>query len=153
MLNEELAPEAHRIRYRIKKMNVDAPNATNHKEVNANLQAEFSRQLRAFVNSLQGKIKSVLERSDVIIIPEISIRTQARDAKGIARDMVAKFEEEFWKRVDKTALVSPRNEFTFTPVDPYLRSLVAAARRRETEENTARLEQVVDTQRFKVNLL
>ena len=91
MIKEQVSPDTPIIRYRIKKMNVDAPNATNHEEVNANLQAEFSRQLRVFVNSLEGKIKSVLERSDVIIIPEISIRTQARDAKGIARDMVATF--------------------------------------------------------------
>ena len=143
MINQQASPDAHRIRYHIEKMNVDAPNATNHKDINANLQAEFDRALDAFLHSLKDKIKPDLNRSDVIIIPEISIYTQARDAKGIARDMVATFESELWKRVDKAALVSPRNELTFTPVDPYLRSLVAAARRRETEENMARLEPVM----------
>ena len=102
---------------------------------------------------MQGKIKPDLDNSSSLIIPEIKIRTQARDARGIAKDMVEEIERVFWNQVDKTALVPPQNESTFTPVDPYLRSLVAAARRRETEENTARLEQVVDTQRFKVNLL
>ncbi len=139
MLNEELTPEAHRIRYHIEKMDVDAPNATNHKEVNANLQAELDRALDAFLNSLQDKIKSVLERSDVIIIPEISIRTQARDAKGIAKDMVATFEKEFWKRVDNDALAPPLDS---APREQIMQDAMVAAEQRESEENLARFERI-----------
>ena len=112
MLNKELAPDAHGIHYHIEEMDVDAPNATNHEEVNANIQAEFDRALDAFLNSLKGKIKPDLDSPGSIIIPEVKIRTQARDAKGIARDMVKEIERVFWKQVDKTALVPPLDSST-----------------------------------------